>query len=301
MSNSETFAADRDWPDGEILSFAQGQESRTNRFRVLIVGDTTSAEMSPLVVRLLHIVTVAARVVVVGSCSDITASFSVDEFPDLIIVLQSWSDEYSASDVNQLLAFAPLARIVVCYGLWCESDGRNRAIWPLASRVPTRSAESRVQREWSAICADNARKMLPLSASRDEVFAADHSHVDRTATPLSYLIDTPDPAMAEFVRERLQAEGHRVSRDSPLIVIIDVDPWDDLRASQIQQRCSQFPAAELQALTSWPTPQLLAELAQAGVTKVIHKLSLETQRLVPQRNRCETPQGTGSEGACALA
>lgn len=283
MSNSETFAADRDLPDGNPRLFAHAQESRTKQFRVLIVGDTTSVEMSPLVVGLRQIVAAAAQIVVAVSVNDVTASFSAGEFPDLIIVLQSWSDEYSASDVNQLLAFAPLARVVVCYGLLCESDGRNRAIWPLASRVPVRSAASRVQQEWAAICADHAERMLPLSASRDEVFEADHASVDRTVTALSYLIDTPDPAMAEFIRERLHAEGHRVSEDSPMTLIVDVDPWDDSRLSRLQQRRSQFPNAELQALTSWPTPQLLAELAQAGVAKVIHKLSLETEDLVPQK------------------
>ena len=60
--------------------------------------------------------------------------------PDLVVVMQSWPDEFSARDVDHLFAFAPLARFVVCYGDWCESDGRNRAVWPLAVRIPMRSA-----------------------------------------------------------------------------------------------------------------------------------------------------------------
>ena len=301
MPNSESCAADRDLPDDKFLPLTRGDESRTKQVCVLIVGARNSVEMSPLVVNLLQIVT-TARVVFARHVSDITTSFSVGEFPDLVIVLQSWSDEYSASDVTQLLAFAPLARVVVCYGLWCESDGRNRAIWPLASRVSFRSAVSRVQQEWAAICADDVERLLPLSASRDEAFEADHSSVGGPVTFQSYLIDTPDPAMEEFLRERLQAEGHRVVRDLPSIVIVDVDPWDDRRISRLHQRRSQFPDAEVQALTSWPTPQLFAELAQAGVAKVIHMMNLETQDLVPERtgNRCAGPQGTGSAGACTL-
>src|SRR5689334_14139382 len=67
--------------------------------------------------------------------------------PDLIVVLQSWSDQFSEKDVYDLLSQCPLARIVCCFGPWCDSDGRTYSIWPLAVRVPVVAAAGRLLRE----------------------------------------------------------------------------------------------------------------------------------------------------------
>ena len=90
---------------------------------------------------------------------------------DLIVVCQHWPDEYASGDVRELLRAFPLARLVCCYGPWCASDGRTRDVWPLAVRVPAVDAERRIDLELEVLAGD--RWPLPLTASRDEIFAFD--------------------------------------------------------------------------------------------------------------------------------
>ncbi len=104
--------------------------------------------------------------------------------PDLIVVLQAWPDEFSGADVHELIVLCPLARIVGCFGPWCDSDGRTRSIWPLAVRVPAAAAADRLSREL-ALLEDRgaAPPALPLTASRTEVFESDFGQWRRGEPP----------------------------------------------------------------------------------------------------------------------
>jgi hypothetical protein len=102
---------------------------------------------------------------------------------DLIVVCQSWSDEYTAREVTALLSAAPLARLLCVYGRWCDSDGRTRNIWPLAVRVPAVEFEARLQREINVLEGRDAP--LPLTATRTEIFAVQsrRAFLSRVAPP----------------------------------------------------------------------------------------------------------------------
>ena len=64
---------------------------------VLVVGDTASAEMRWLVDELkTNLSTV--RFVFLRSFANLANEFAEGEFPDMIVVLQNWSDEYSTTD-----------------------------------------------------------------------------------------------------------------------------------------------------------------------------------------------------------
>jgi hypothetical protein len=104
-------------------------------------------------------------------CRDrLSAASTADFSADLIVVAQSWSDQYTPADVAALLSAAPLARILCVYGRWCDSDGRTRDIWPLAVRVPAEEFETRLRRELEVL--ERTLPPLPLTASRTEIFAA---------------------------------------------------------------------------------------------------------------------------------
>lgn len=95
-----------------------------------------------------------------------------DYSPDLVLVLQHWSDEFNQSEVDNLLNTFPLARVVCCYGSWCESDQRTRQVWPAAVRVPVEQIQERIDLECKVLLG----KALPLdrTAGLDEVFAFQH-------------------------------------------------------------------------------------------------------------------------------
>ncbi|MGE3317511.1 MAG: hypothetical protein AB7O26_20550, partial [Planctomycetaceae bacterium] len=91
--------------------------------------------------------------------------------PDLLVVVQHAPDEFPRADVAELFRLAPLARWICCYGPWCESDGRNRDLWPPGSRVPFHGFRARLHREVAVLRGERAP--LPLTASRDEIFEFD--------------------------------------------------------------------------------------------------------------------------------
>lgn len=143
-----------------------------NRIAVLVIGDLASPSMQPVceAVGLL-----ADQNVVMRFAGDLSQARldggSPEWFADLVIVCQQGPDEHSADDVRRLFRRHPLARLVCCFGPWCESDGRTRSIWPLAVRVPARSTSARIHHELEVI--SGRRAPLPLTASRDEIFAFD--------------------------------------------------------------------------------------------------------------------------------
>ncbi len=136
--------------------------------QLLVIGDWQRSEMLPIrgwingrdshsIVRQVH---------------DLSAAATLDP-PDLVIVFQSWPDEFATSEVAAALGRWPLALWVCCYGAWCDSDGRNRSIWPISVRVSVREAEHRLNHVWQVLT-EQRGEPLPLTASRDEAFAFDH-------------------------------------------------------------------------------------------------------------------------------
>ena len=130
------------------------------RPQILVVGDTERAEFAPIRDWL--------QLVESDSRTTRRARLVADALePDLVIVCQSWPDEFSATEVTSALGRWPLSLWVVCYGAWCASDGRTRTIWPLSVRVPADESRSRLDHLWR-ILREQRESPLPLTASRDE-------------------------------------------------------------------------------------------------------------------------------------
>ena len=131
-----------------------------------LIGDAQPPEMRP-VEELLMALFPGPRLRRIDRLSTASAA---NLSADLIVVCQSWSDEYTPRDVAALLSAAPLARILCVYGRWCDSDGRTRDVWPLAVRVPAAEFETRLLHERNVL--EGTLPPLPLTASRTEIFAA---------------------------------------------------------------------------------------------------------------------------------
>ena len=145
--------------------------------RILLLGDSTLPEIHP-VVEALSRLSPAAEARSVRSIAEAAERCGHGGWhPDLVVVWQHWPDEFSPSEVDRLFRKFPLARFICCYGAWCASDGRTRSIWPLAVRVPLSEAEDRLCRELAVLRGELAP--LPLTASRDEIFAFDTSEATR--------------------------------------------------------------------------------------------------------------------------
>lgn len=136
--------------------------------QLLVVGDWQRSEMSPI----------RRWFSALGSRADVRQSDHLPDddplgAPDLVIVCQSWPDEFLPSAVSAALGRWPLALWVCCYGAWCDSDGRNRSTWPIGVRVPVAESERRLNHIWQVLT-EQQDDPLPLTASRDEAFEFDH-------------------------------------------------------------------------------------------------------------------------------
>ncbi len=230
--------------------------------------------MRPLVDWMKENVASAKRWVASPDATDIASLFAEDEFPDLILVLQCWPNEFSANDVNRLLAFAPLARVVVCYGAWCESDGRNLNVWPASIRIPVWAAQPRIQREWQLILDPATLHPLPWSASKEEIFSVDQPTIIPLLPPQKILIDSPDQAIRQYIAERLNEAGHVVCNDDPSVLMFDADPWGSSRIAVLKSLLLLHPNAIVFALVNLVQPPLVEQLHSYGVEKVLPKIAL---------------------------
>lgn len=217
----------------------------------------------------------------------------VRETPDIILVWQSWPDEYPADQVLDLLARSPLATVLCVYGSWCESDGRTRAHWPPAMRVPVWQAGMRLQREAAArrVTADTAASMststypslpLPWTASREEVWLRDHQHpaMDDALAGVTCAIHSSDRAYRQMLAELLQSYGAHVNRWNPAAtppefshtLLVDLDPFTAAQRALLEQLSQSDDEPPIVGLSSWIDPDFVADCTAIGVTAIVPKL-----------------------------
>lgn len=154
---------------------------------------------------------------------------------DLVLVLLDHPDRFAPTEVERLIASAPLARWVVCVSTWCESIGRNRDAWPRGVIVPARLAVRRLEAELAVLRGD--RSPLPLTASRDEAWAFDHADDSEASLDgVRVRIVSPDRRLAETWAAILREAGGEVvvdPRSSCNVVLFDGDPWDEATRARL--------------------------------------------------------------------
>ena len=216
---------------------------------------------------------------------------------DLTIVMQSWSDQFSAAEVNQLIGRTLFSRLLCIYSSACESDGRNRNVWPDAVRVPLRLAQSVIEQELQN--ADRDLDALPPTSARDEIFVHRLGTSDNWA-PLPQLqalngaIISPDRTlrrtMAQATRELglkslempliavksgQRTRPQETSRGPVNVVIHDLDPWGPLVEASLQAAREMFPSAAVLGLANMPDSGLTIEVADQPLETIIPKLDIQ--------------------------
>lgn len=240
------------------------------RVSVLVIGAADRAEMSA----------VPAWLQTVGDRADVRREdhlpHALDIAPDLVVVAQSWPDEFSSSEVSAAFGRWPLAQWVVCFGAWCESDGRTRTIWPIGLRVPSRAAASRLNHVWDIVTGRRIEP-LPITASRDEAFEFDLSPAFDHRLPTSAFVSSPDPAIRNWLEAFAKSNGttDTVAFADELpdrgFVLWDVDPDVDQAARQIERFRQQRPDVRIMAVIGLSHPENIDRLRIAGADHVITK------------------------------
>ena len=199
-------------------------------------------------------------------------------FPDLIVVLLAWPDQFPADEVHTLMGSCPLARIVCCYGPWCDSDGRTRSIWPLAVRVSVAAAGARLARELASLeNQQRACRPLPLTASRAEIFEFDFKGpAARAETAMAASVISPDRRWREMAGSALRGWGLQLVTEGsgpPQAVIFDADPWDSERATALAAIRVTHPRTKIVACVGFQRRDLDEALRRSGADGVWFKLA----------------------------
>ncbi|MEZ6128306.1 MAG: hypothetical protein R3C59_06470 [Planctomycetaceae bacterium] len=228
---------------------------------------------------------------------------------DLTIVLQSWSDQYAAKAVDRLIGHTLNGRLLCCYGPWCESDGRNRTIWPDAARVPVRLAAAVIADELVRF-AVSIPPLFPTSA-RDEVFAH-RLEIPADSVPprldqFNAAVVSPDRSLRKTVAVTLRDLGIRTvslplikvahrqkirAQETPRgpihVVLHDLDPYIDAVRDSLEVARKMFPVAHLLGLATMPDSGLTVEVADEELAGIVPKLDMRhglqwrlTELLVP--------------------
>ena len=197
--------------------------------------------------------------------------------PDLLVVMQDWPDQWSERDIGRLLRAFPLARLMCSFGPWCDSDGRNRDLWPPGVRVPRELTAARITKELQYLN-NHAGDVLPLTAGRDEVFEYDCSEIP-LAPDIRIAIHSPDRAYREMLESASRAWGSTVVtlESEPAVVLWDSDPWDAERRDELRALAAAHPQSRILALMGFIRDDDVAEAHQAGAHAVCPKLASLSQ------------------------
>lgn len=194
------------------------------RGEMYAVGDTLIAATTKLV----HAPTIYAA---------LNSVLADDEpVPDLVVVCQSWPEEFPPDQVDRLLGKLSASRVLCAHGVWCAGDGRTRDAWPIGLRVPARRAASRILSELEVIRGD--RIPIQPTASRDEAFAFERSNNHDASRPTArrFEVVSPDRSLSDFWTELLQHAGGTATAIAPEVALVDVDPWSDSVENEITSR-----------------------------------------------------------------
>ncbi|HEY1068216.1 MAG TPA: hypothetical protein VGE52_18980 [Pirellulales bacterium] len=138
------------------------------RIRVVFTGDLTSPEFLPARARLAALADLHTL-----PLGEARAALE-DRGAALVVVGKSFPEQFSPAAIETLRQAAPLARLVVIEGSWCESESRTGRIWPGVARVPWSAAEAALQREATALAENRpSRWSGPATAAPFEAALAE--------------------------------------------------------------------------------------------------------------------------------
>ena len=274
---------------------SSARDGETDRCRAVLIGNEFRREFQSLVGWIRRNTQVVGSFRTIGEA--VESRRLNEDASDLAIVLQSWSDEYAAGDVNELIGRTLFRRLVCCFGAACESDGRNRAVWPAATRISVPLAGSVIASEILRLT--DGEEAIPPTAAADEIFSYRMCGNQNGGVPVNPdgrngAVVSPDAALRRTMVTALKEQGlmslglplitvsgkHPVrqketSRGPVHIVLHDLDPWGAPVADSLTAVRRMFPSAVILGLAGLPNAGLAVEIADQKLAGIVPKLDLE--------------------------
>ncbi len=212
-----------------------GAERGTRKLRTVFIGDAATKEAN------------AYTRLEIRSYSDLSfflGESPASEEPELIILFQSFSDQFCPAEIDRLFKKYPLSRFLAAYGPLCESDGRTRNLWPQSIRVPFWRLDQRIDREIEVLTGKAAA--LPLTATREEAVHFEYQPLTDPSTNTECqsqaIVFSPDAIWAEMISDAWEAACQsqclcihtlgdlgsylRAGKEYKGQIIFDIDPFN---------------------------------------------------------------------------
>src|SRR5262245_47740820 len=115
----------------------------------LWIGDSQSAEFCAAA----NLLADRTRLTILAHTSAAVDWFTASHpLPELIVLAQSYPGQFTTEVVKPLRTAAPLARIIVILGTWCEGESRSGKPVPGTIRVYWHQFETRCLPELQQLC-----------------------------------------------------------------------------------------------------------------------------------------------------
>ncbi len=200
-----------------------------------------------------------------------------ENHPELVIVCQHWSEEYTRVEADRIFEWFPLACILCCYGSWCDSDGRSGTPWPPAVRVPVGSCPSLIHQLWDDLKASRPR--LPSTASIEDAFRRLHSDIldQQLTAPVSVQVISTDTAVRDWLHDALAAGGFEIAdqagSEPPDVILWDAPVWNDLAKADLREIHNAQAGIPLLALIGGVRPHQIDQARDCGAADVLPKIA----------------------------
>ena len=201
---------------------------------------------------------------------------SLDSYP-IILVAMSVRHQFRQSEIEKLRQSAPLARICVIVGSWCEGETRSGAAWPGVERLYHHELIPRAISEgWTS---DPC--YLPPTYSADEAWLARADQAYSAKTPDSFcMVCSRDP---EF-RKSLANVGERFDLNMVTMAPTDISASQDIaaviydadrnrleRQETLHRLSNSFPRARIVVVLEFPRHDEIHEILASGGHHVVGK------------------------------
>ena len=200
--------------------------------------------------------------------------------PVVIVIAQIRRGQFSATEVEQLRNWAPLARIIGLLGSWCEGETRSGSPWPGVVRCYWHQWPPRHARELMRVLTDgNAAWGLPPTCS-DEERLMQSQRIDSVPDRGLVAILADNESTAGGLVEACRLAGYAtVTLDAcnglPVhgadTLLWDISLWSPSLPDQVGNNQQLAPGAAVIALLCYPRLHEQQSLIHAGVAAVVSK------------------------------
>ncbi len=194
-------------------------------------------------------------------------------------IAQSHPGEFLESEIQQLQAAAPLSRVCVLLGSWCEGETRSGRPWPGVARVYTHQLWARLRSEdWQRAAATGEAPWATLPTISPEETGLRRGEVPLPQLTGQAVICGDDRANRTALADLCRAMGLQTDdchtpdscpQRNPDLVLYDAHRDRKRRRAELQRLGEHWPAVPILTLIGFPRADEIREACAAGCCHVL--------------------------------